>query len=166
MEQSTPLLEEIPAQDSCAKAAMNLACGLTSQFITLAIGGIGFAAGLAYALPTTISTAALWLTLGIFGASVVFGLLFFMHGISQINDHKSYDVYAGGLRIMAGLQILLVLLGVIFLCLLLNTSVKRHSTDKIIQISAGENSLTYPIDAAKNYKVEIDGNKVNVISSN
>jgi hypothetical protein len=144
--------------------AAKLSFDLTKQFITLAVGGIAFVVGLSYSSPTTISSLLLWATIGVFGLSAVLGLFFLMHGVNTLSVQKSYDVYATSLRVLAGFQILLVLAGVILLCPILyqRPAAKPGVTDtKAIQIQlAPQQTLSYPVEPDKNYKIEIENGKV------
>jgi hypothetical protein len=146
----------------CDQDAAHLAFDLARQFITIAIGGIGFTVGIAYASPVLFSSALIWIILLAFGATVLFGLLFIMHGIGILSQDKSYNVYIPSLRAISFIQILSAIVGIGLLCVFLrshvNTDDEANSND--IQIKLGENILTYPNDSGKNYTIEIDKEKI------
>lgn len=150
--------------DNHEQEAAKLSFDLTKQFITLAVGGIAFVVGLSYSAPTAISAVLLWSTIAVFGLSAVFGLFFLMHGVNTLSVQKSYDVYATSLRVLAALQILLVLGGVILLCPILyhRPATKPAATDtKAIQVQlAPGQTLSYPVETDKNYTIEIENGKV------
>lgn len=144
--------------------AAKLSFDLTKQFLTLAVGGMAFVVGLAYSTPAAISSTLLWVTVGLFGCSVICGLLFLMHAVTTLSEKKSYDVYATGLRVLAGLQILLTLIGVAMLCpILYQRPAAKSSKDeaKVIQIQiTPQQTLSYPVEPDKDYSIEIEGGKV------
>ena len=148
--------------------AANLAFDLTRQFITLAVGGIGFAVGIHHAAPTAASAVMFWAILSVFGGSAIFGLAFLMHGIGRLYQDKSYDVYATGLRVLSILQILLVAFGGILLCSFLgkSTGVPNDATNGSIQVKVGDDLLTYPHETDKNYTIGIENGKVNFSATN
>jgi hypothetical protein len=149
--------------DDHEQEAAKLSFDVTKQFITLAIGGIAFVVGLSFSTPTAISSILLWSTIVVFAASAVFGLFFLMHGVNILSVQKSYDVYATSLRFLAGLQIILVLIGVVLLCPILYhrpaASTLKDSKNIRIQL-APQQSLSYPVEADKNYTIEIESGKV------
>lgn len=150
--------------DDHEKEAAKLSFDLTKQFITLAVGGIAFVVGLSYSSPAAVSSILLWGTIGMFGFSAILGLLFLMRGVNTLSVQKSYDVYATSLRVLAGLQILLVLVGVILLCPILYerpTAKASAPETKTVQIQVGsQQTISYPIEPEKNITIEIDNGKV------
>ena len=150
--------------DNHEQEAAKLSFDLTKQFITLAVGGIAFVVGLSYSSPNAISSSLLWITVGVFGLSAVFGLFFLMHGVNTLSVQKSYDVYATSLRFLAALQIVLVLVGVILLCPILyqRPATKAATNDlKAIQIQVNpQQTLTFPVEVDKNYTIEIEKGKL------
>lgn len=156
--------------DDHDKEAAKLGFDLTKQFITLAIGGIAFVVGLSFSAPTTISSLLLWSTLSVFGLSAIFGLFFLMHGVNILSVKKSYDIYATSLRILATLQILLVLVGVALLVPILydRPAVEPAKSDnnKIISLQISpEQILSYPIESDKSYTIEVENGKVKFSSN-
>jgi len=151
----------------CEKKAAELGFDLTKQFLTLAFAGIAFVVGLSFNTPGAVSALMLWLVIGAFGASVLLGLLFLMRGVSLLSIEKSYDIYAPSLRVLAVFQIILMLVGTVFL----GTILKRHSS---IQSAITHNmeikldqqhTVVYPIDPDKNTTVELDDGKVKITSA-
>lgn len=151
--------------DNHEEEAAKLGFDLTKQFITIAIGGVAFVVGLSQSSPTAISFVMLVATVGVFGFSAVFGLIFLMRGVNRLSVEKSYDVYSTSLRILAALQITFVLIGVVLLCPTLfyrsplNTTGPSANT---IQVQlAPQQTLTFPVEADKNYTIELENGKVN-----
>ena len=89
------------------------ACELVRQFITIATGGIAFTVGLSVA--SSVSACFFWTVLFVLGLSVVCGLLFLMHTISNIS-YGDYNINAMSVRLLAMSQIVLVAIGVLLLC--------------------------------------------------
>lgn len=104
-----------PPSHNCEQEAAKLSFDVTKQFLTLAIGGIAFVVGVSFSSPNAISSFLLWFTIVVFGLSAAFGLFFLLHGVNTLSVQKSYDIYATSLRWLAGLQIVLVLFGVVLL---------------------------------------------------
>ena len=145
-------------QRSCDQDAAHLAFDLARQFITIAIGGIGFTVGLSYAAAPPLSTTIFWSVLGAFAAAIAFGLLFIMHGIGQLSQAKSYNVYIPSLRAISLLQIASVTIGVGLLCLFL-----RHTNDApatSITVKTRDTVLTCPNDIHRRHEIQMDGNTV------
>jgi hypothetical protein len=143
--------------------AAKLSFDLTKQFITLAIGGIAFVVGLSFSTPTAISSVLLWITIAVFALSAVFGLVFLMHGVNTLSIQKSYDIYATSLRFLASLQIILVLVGVVLLAPILyhRPAAPKSNDAKSIRIKlAPHQSISYPVEAEKNYTIEIENGKL------
>lgn len=142
--------------------AAKLGFDLTKQFITLAVGGIAFVVGLSYSAPTAISSFLLWGTIGVFGCSALLGLFFLMHGVNTLSEKKSYDIYATSFRLLAASQIVLVLLGVALLCPILygRPATKDTAESKQIQIKLQDQMLSYPVEADKNYTIELENGNV------
>jgi hypothetical protein len=154
--------------EDCEKKAADLGFDVTKQFLTLAFAGIAFVVGLSFNTPGTVSSLMLWLVVGIFGGSVVFGLLFLMRGVNLLSVEKSFDIYSPSLRGFAIFQIVFVLIGTG--CL--GTILKNHSASKVASVAHNmeikldsEHSVVYPIDPDKNTTVEIDGGKVKITAA-
>ena len=144
--------------------AAKLGFDLTKQFITLALGGIAFVVGLSFSTPTAVSSILLWSTVGVFALSAIFGLFFLMHGVNILSIDKSYDIYATSLRVLAALQILLVLVGVVLLIPILyhrpdSTDTANTSNTIKIQIDS-QKSISYPVEKDKSYTIEMDNGKI------
>jgi len=146
-----------------AEEAAKLGFDLTKQFITLAVGGIAFVVGLSFSSPTVVSSVLLWSTIAVFALSAVLGLFFLMHGVNILSVQKSYDIYATSLRFLAGLQIALVLVGMVLLCPILYhrpaESVTTPGTNIRVQLTP-QQSVSYPVEAGKNYTIEIENGKL------
>jgi hypothetical protein len=153
--------------EECEKKAAELGFDLTKQFLTLAFAGIAFVVGLSFNTPGTVSSLMLWLVVGVFGGSVLLGLLFLMRGVSLLSIKKSYDIYAPSLRALAISQIVLMLIGTAFLGIILKahastiTPVTHSMEIKLDQ----QRSVVYPIDPSKNTTVEIDDGKVKITAA-
>ena|ERR1700678_2273258 len=154
--------------EECEKKAAEVGFDLTKQFLTLAFAGIAFVVGLSFNTPGAVSSLMLWLVIGTFGASVVLGIAFLMHGVNLLSIKKSFDIYATTLRVLAALQIVLMVIGTVFLC----TIVKEHHPSASMPVThnleiklASQQSVLYPIDADKNTTVEIDGAKVKITAA-
>ena len=157
-----PQLSEDTQVSQHEQDAANLAFGMTRQFITISMGGIGFAIYTMSA--SSISSVTFWLILFLFGLSAMFGLLFLMSGVGQLSKRKSYDLYTTWLRILSGMQILLSLVGVLCLCLFIAEPTDTP-TGNTIQIKSGTDSLSYPCDPGKNYTIEFENGKVSFATS-
>jgi len=97
------------------KASCQYGVDISKQFITLASAGIAFVAGLVVSRKVELTFAQ---TIGLFsflGFSIAWGLLFLMGVIGHINKSDNYNVYTCSLRIMASLQILFFIVGVVIL---------------------------------------------------
>lgn len=144
--------------------AAKLAFDLTKQFITLALGGIAFVVGLYFSTPNAVSMVLFWSTVGVFAGSTILGLAFLMHGVNILSVQRSYDIYATSLRFLAGLQIILVLIGVALLAPILyykpTTSTPAAATNSITIRIDQEQSISYPSEPDKNYVIEVESGKV------
>ena len=160
--------------EECEKKAADVGFDLTKQFLTLAFAGIAFVVGLSFNTPGAVSSLMLWLVIGAFGASAVLGIGFLMHGVNLLSIKKSFDIYASALRILAVFQIILMIVGTIFLCTILRehhpltaaappaSAPLPHNME--IRLDA-QHTIVYPIDADKNTTVEIDGGKVKITTA-
>lgn len=158
------MVEEKSAEvQECEKKAVEVGFDLTKQFLTLAFAGIAFVVGLSFNTPGTISELMLWLVVGVFAASVILGLLFLMRGVSLLSVEKSYDIYAPSLRGLAICQIVLTLIGTIFLGTILKSHRSRTAPTSHMEIKLdSQRTIVYPIDSDKNITVEIDGQNVKI----
>lgn len=149
---------EIHKQD-----AVTLACNVSQQFITIAIGGVAFMAGASFSTP--VSSLLFWLVLAFFGLSIAAGLVLLMYTVNRMNK-QIYEVYAIAFRILAFAQIILVMVGIVFLCCVLrpnNTPVDPNM--KTIQINLnGQDSIRYPLESDRSYLIECEGGKINFTS--
>lgn len=151
--------------EDCEKKAAELGFDITKQFLTLAFAGIAFIVGLSFNTPGSVSSLMLWLTVGVFGISVAFGLMFLMHGVNLLSVSKTYDIYASSLRILAGLQIALVLVGVVLLVPILNARPIKKSAGNpgSVEVKIDQRqSVVCTTDPAKNIVIEVDGGKVKI----
>ena len=142
----------------CEKDATQLSFDITRQFITIALGGIAFVAGLAGASATTASTVLFWAILIVFGLSTLFGLLFLMHGVHRLHVAKSYNVYAKGLRITSACQIVLAFFGVILLCFFFQPP--SGSPTRMIEIKTEKDVIAYPHSPNESYTIKIKDGEV------
>jgi hypothetical protein len=155
--------------DDCEKKAADLAFDVTKQFLTLGLAGIAFVVGLSFSTPGVISRVMLWGTVGVFGLSAIFGLLFLMSGVSQLQIEKTYDVYTRWLRALSIVQIALVLAGVILLLPLVNRSSFRASGSAgaapgTVEVTNGT-AVVYKTEPGKTVTVEVENGKVRITSS-
>jgi membrane protein implicated in regulation of membrane protease activity len=148
--------------DEHQQKAAELGFDLTKQFLTLAFGGIAFVVGLSFSNPSAVSTTLLWVAIGLFSASCLFGLLFLMKGVNHLSEKKSFDIYATSLRVLSILQIIFVLCGVIALCPIVNhrTPAEPQNGNSIEINIQGKTSLVYPIVPEKNITIEFKGSNV------
>ena len=150
--------------EECEKKAAEVGFDLTKQFLTLAFAGIAFVVGLSFNTPGSISSLMLWLVIVAFGGSVILGLLFLMRGVSLLSIQKSYDIYAPSLRGLAIFQIILMLIGTVFL----GTVLKKHPSNGAQAAHSMEikldqqKTVVYPIDPDKNTTVEIEGGNIKI----
>jgi hypothetical protein len=152
--------------EECEKKAAELGFDLTKQFLTLAFAGIAFVVGLSFNAPGSISSLMLWLVIVAFGGSALLGLLFLMRGVNLLSVQKSYDIYASSVRGLSIFQIILMLIGTVFLVTILKERpLKVASVAHSMEIKLdSQHSVVYPIDPDKNISVEIDGGKVKITS--
>ncbi len=155
--------------EDCQKKAAEIGFDLTKQFLTIAFAGIAFVVGLSFNTPGTISAFLLWLVIVPFAGSVLVGLLFLMRGVSLLSIEKNYDIYARPLRILAALQIVLTLVGVVLLVPVLGT---RPNKKQLIPIAntmeikvSPQQSVIYPLDPDKTISIELDGAKLKVTAT-
>ena len=155
--------------EDCQKKAAEIGFDLTKQFLTIAFAGIAFVVGLSFNTPGTISAFLLWLVVVPFAGSVLVGLLFLMRGVSLLSIEKNYDIYARPLRILAALQIVLTLVGVVLLVPVLGT---RPNKKQLIPIAntmeikvSPQQSVIYPLDPDKTISIELDGAKLKVTAT-
>ena len=147
------------------KKAVDLGFDLTKQFLSLAFAGIAFVVGLSFNTPGSVSATMLWLIVGIFGGSVLLGLIFLMRGVHMLSVQNRYDIYATSLRVLSTLQIFLMLIGTVFL----GTILKAHRSSSeppshTIEIRLDpQHTVVYPIDPSKDMSVEIQEGKVTII---
>jgi hypothetical protein len=108
-----------------------------------------------------VSSLFFWLVLTFLGLSVVFGLVFLMHGVTLVSE-KKYDVYAFTFRGLAIAQIILVMIGIGVLCFELRTNkVTSDPNMKSVQIHLdGQKIVRCPIDAGSEYSIECDNGKI------
>jgi hypothetical protein len=153
--------------EDCEKKAAELGFDLTKQFLTLAFAGIAFVVGLSFNTPGAVSSLMLWLVIGVFGGSVILGLLFLMRGVNLLSIQKSYDIYAPSLRYLAGFQIGLTVIGTVFLGVLLETHPSKATpTAHNMEIKLdSQRSVVYPIDPEKGTTVELDDGKVKITTT-
>lgn len=158
---------DVAISGECQKKAAELGFDLTKQFIALAFAGIAFVVGLSFNSPGAITAFMFWLTVGLFGVSAVVGLLFLMCGVGQLSVKNSYDIYAKSLRLLSGLQILLVLVGVICMIPILDSRPARGApTGGSMEVKIdGKQAVVYPVDPKKNITVEVDGPRVKITTS-
>ncbi|MGB8949423.1 MAG: hypothetical protein WCC05_10480, partial [Candidatus Sulfotelmatobacter sp.] len=85
-----------------------------------------------------------------------------------LSIQKSFDIYASTLRILAVFQIVLMVVGTVFLC----TIVREHHPSAVTPATHNleikldsQHTVIYPIDADKNTTVEIDGGKVKITTA-
>jgi hypothetical protein len=152
--------------EDCEKKAAELGFDLTKQFLTLAFAGIAFVVGLSFNTPGSVSKLMLWLVITAFGGSVILGLLFLMRGVNLLSIQKSYDIYAPSLRGLAILQIVLMLIGTVFLGTILKARPSKITQSAhTMEIKLDSHIVSYPIDPDKNTTVEIEGGKVKITAS-
>jgi len=155
--------------EECEKKAAELGFDLTKQFLTLAFAGIAFVVGLSFNTPGAVSSLMLWLVIGVFGGSVLLGLLFLMRGVNLLSIEKSYDIYAPSLRGLAIFQIIFMLIGTVFL----GTILKEHPSNvtppgvHTMEVRLDpQHTVVYPIDPDKNtIVVEVADGKVKISAS-
>lgn len=150
--------------DQFQQKAADVGFDLTKQFLTLAFAGIAFVVGLTFNKPGVVSSTLLWSIVGAFCVSVVLGLLFLMRGVGQLGSEGKCDIYAPALRFLSAFQIFFVLVGVVLLVPILNSSNSKSKTvSQSIRIQlTTDQSLEYPMDANRDIEVIIDGSKVEV----
>lgn len=151
--------------EDCEKKAADLAFDVTKQFLTLALAGIAFIVGLSFNTPGAISALMLWATVGVFGVSAVFGLLFLMRGVHQLSEKKTYDVYATSLRSLSAFQIILVLFGVVLLVPIVNMHPAKTEPESpgSIEVKGGlQQGVVYKLDPGRDVTIEVDGGKVKI----
>ena len=158
------------AEGNHQEEAAKLGFDLTKQFITLAIGGIAFVVGMTVSNPSAISSLLLWSIIGVFALSVILGLFFLLHGVNILCIQRSYDIYATSLRFLAGAQIILVLLGVgLLVPVLYGLSPKGNEPPtggEITIENSGGQRLSYPVDATKDYQIEMSNGRVTFSTTN
>lgn len=149
------------------KRAAELGFDLTKQFLTLAFAGIAFVVGLSYNAPGAVSSLMLWLVIVFFGLSVIFGLLFLMRGVNMLSIEKSYNIYAPWLRFFSISQIVLVVVGAIFLGSVLKAHSSRSAlpSDSLRIQFGSQKEMVYPIDPNRTTTVEIDSGKIKITST-
>jgi len=144
--------------DEYQQKAAELGFDLTKQFLTLAFGGIAFVVGLSFSNPSAVSTTLLWVAIGLFSASCLFGLMFLMKGVNHLSEKKSFDIYATSLRVLSILQIIFVLGVVIALFPIVNHRTPSPETKGSIQVHVnGKSSVTYPSEQDENVIIELNG---------
>ena len=164
-EESKPSKEAAAiSPEECQKKAAELGFDLTKQFLTLAFAGIAFVVGMSFNTPGVVSGFMLWSVVAAFGVSAAVGLLFLMHGVGRLGRNK-YDLYAPSLRILSALQILLMLLGTIFLVPILSRHEPSESKmqPNTVQIKLGsQRTVVYPVDPSKKLTIELSDNGVSI----
>jgi len=155
--------------DECQKKAAELGFDVTKQFLTMAFAGIAFVVGLSFNTPGSVSSVMFWAVIAVFGLSAAFGIFFLLHGVNLLSVQKTYDIYASSLRFLAAFQIVLMLGGTALLFPILYAR-QSHLTvapsTSTIEIKLGTaQSVTYPIDPAKNVVIELDDGKLKITNS-
>lgn len=91
-----------------------------------------------------------------------------MHGVNLLSVKKTYDIYASSLRFLAVLQIIAMLAGTALLISVLRTHQTSESVTKnSIEIKLGaQQSVAYPIDARKNYTIQVSDGKLTISEAN
>ncbi len=150
--------------DEHKKSAAELAFDVTRQFLTLAFGGIAFVVGLSFSSPDAVSQTFLWWTIGLFSASAVFGLLVLMNGVGKISEESTFDIYSSSLRLFSIVQILLIIAGTALLIPIVSNggSANEQPTANIEISNGGSESISYPIDPASSYEVEVTKDKISI----
>jgi len=144
--------------------AMTLACNVTQQFITIAIGGIAFMVGTSFSSP--VSPLVFWLTLMVFGSSVLAGLWLLGYVVGCMNKGR-YDAYAPAFRLLAIVQMFLAVVGIVLLCGTLQankTNTVIDSNMNLIEFSFGSDDaiVRCPFESGRKYSIECDNGKINV----
>jgi hypothetical protein len=155
-----------PTTDDCQKKAAELGFDLTKQFLTLAFAGIAFIVGLSFNTPGSVSSIMFWAVIITFGLSAILGLFFLMHGVNLLSVQKSFDIYASSLRFLAGLQVILMLIGTALLIPILGARQQARKTaqgNPSIEIRVSPQQIvTYPIDPNKNFVIELENGKLKI----
>jgi hypothetical protein len=154
-----------PGNGEQHKESNKLAVELTKQFLTLAVGGIGFVIGLLSTdgnlLPKPVSIIAL---VG-FAISTGAGFLYFMRTVWEIRQHNSYCIFNADLQSLARWQLytffaVVVLVGV-FAVVRKGSSTQatlaQQSTNTMLEIHNGTNIIREPI---------FEKSKVTIVISN
>jgi len=148
--------------DSC-----KLSTEISKQFITLAAAGVAFLVGLS--LSDADSPVLFSVALASLAISVLFGLLFLMMVVGNVNKGKDFDVYALHLRIMATLQIMLFL--VAFGCLGWFVVTKKLLTPiappptALMRVDASDVVRVLPAGASMRLEVSADGRVILEVGS-
>jgi hypothetical protein len=103
------------------KDACSYGVEIAKQFITLASAGIAFVVGVATAGGSGVR-AFYVSTVIVLAVSLACGLLYLMNVVGRIHSDNDYNVYSIGLRVLAALQIVAFMLGVVILALILWSS--------------------------------------------
>ena len=106
---TTPVAKNVAQyKDSCS-----FAVALAGQFLTLGAAGIAFIIGLVFAerdAPSSLPPWALKVALVFFALSILWGWMFLMNVIGEINQSNNYNVYGGAPQWLSILQIVCCLL--------------------------------------------------------
>lgn len=142
------------------KDACSFAVEIAKQFITLAAAGIAFVVGLAMSGKSPV----LWVHIAVISAlsaSVLFGLVFLMSVVGHIHKSGSYDIYAGHLKAVAAIQIVLFLLSVVGLGDLVRREAAVNKADSIASLEVSSNGkivkYSVPPGAAARVNLEPSG---------
>lgn len=139
----------------------DLAFEVSRQFLTLSLGGIGFAVGVTGQQPEVFSTWMFWVAILSFGLSMVVGFMFLMNGVSTLGQGQDFDVYGKLPRTLSILQVVFVLVGSVLILGIHSQTVSTEPkvTNIVVEVatSGEKTSLSAPAGSTVELTVETNG---------
>lgn len=150
----------LPMNDQVSKG-QDLAFDVSRQFLTLSLGGIGFAVGVTGQQPEVFLTCIFWVAILSFVFSMALGFMFLMNGVSTLGQGQGFDVYGRLPRTLSGLQVIFVLVGSVLILVIHSQTVSTvpKVTNVVVEVaSSGEKtSLSAPAGSTVELTVETNG---------
>lgn len=142
-------------KDSCTYSV-----DIAKQFITLGSAGAAFVVAAAVAPGASVGAGHYWV-FGFFAGCVGLGLLYTMSVVGHIQQDKNYNVYSAQLRILAILQIVAFLIGLVLLVTIIGinkSSTPKQSTLPTFRMKTSKGDVEQLIPNGQGFEVKIEEN--------
>jgi hypothetical protein len=120
---------------------------ISKQLLAFSLAGLGFVVGFITAGSISLGAVPI-LGLLFFALSMVAGVLFLMSVVGHINRDSNYDIYTGGIRTLAVIQIICFAVAAILVTKVafeVRSTQKPNLTFPVIEIKMGTNEVHQPM---------------------